>query len=146
MRDTCTGATCNAKVSKFLFKICSGVFRTSANVSHKIDLKKKKKKKKQLGVQRTTISDIGWTKPLKVEQLVGKLLKIWRLSHNRGDLSLTSLSNEASRRMLPGLMMKSLTASALGCGAGSSGAYVNLRIARRTEFLYATKEKEEHPS
>ena len=47
----------------------------------------------------------------------------------------TSLSSDASSLKLPGLIMNSLVLSALGCGAGSSGAYVSLRMARRTEFL-----------
>lgn len=37
--------------------------------------------------------------------------------------------------MWPGLIMKSFLASALGWGAGASGAYVSFLIARRTEFL-----------
>ena len=56
---------------------------------------------------------------------------MWRQAH-----FLTSLSSEASSRRLPGLIMKSLVISALGCGAGSSGAYVSLRMARRTVLRF----------
>ena len=49
-------------------------------------------------------------------------------------VAVTSLSSVASRRRLPGLIRNSLNASALGCGAGSSGAYVSLRMASCTEL------------
>ena len=51
------------------------------------------------------------------------------------EIILTSLSRDASSFMFPGLIIKSLEVSALGCGAGSSGAYVNFLMANRTEFL-----------
>ena len=50
----------------------------------------------------------------------------------------TSLSSDASNRKLPADIIKSLVTSAVGWGAGSSGAYVNLRMARCTVLLQWT--------
>ena len=41
--------------------------------------------------------------------------------------------------------MKSLEVSALGWGAGSSGAYVNFLMASRTEFLEYSQEVNSKP-
>ena len=48
---------------------------------------------------------------------------------------LTSLSSEHSRWSLLGDIMNSLLTSTEGCSPGLLGAYITLRMARRTEFL-----------
>ena len=52
---------------------------------------------------------------------------------------LTSLSRDASRYSLLGLMTKSLFTSVEGCSPCLLGAYIILRIASLTEFLETGK-------